>query len=72
MTSTVTAVSEKLHKVELSFTNEGVPLTVSRNVSGSQETALAYVPTLERDTRANYAEMFPLPTYEPAMEDEQE
>ena len=64
MTSKVKTITSSLHEVELNFADEGVTLKVSRNVSGSHNTALAYIPTMERDARANYAELFPLPVYE--------
>jgi len=71
MTSKIKMITSNLHEVELDFADEGVALKVSRNVSGSQETAEAYIPTMERDARANYAERFPLPVYESEMEGEQ-
>lgn len=64
MTSKIKIITSSLHEVELNYADEGVTLKVTRNVSGNHATAEAYIPTLDRDTRANYAELFPLPVYE--------
>ena len=64
MTYTISAI-EGVHEINMSFADEGVSLAVNRRVGGGPERAEAYVPTLERDARDNYRELFPEPVYEP-------
>ena len=50
--------------IEMSFTDEGVNLLVSRKVAGDRSQAEAYVKVLEADARKDNMELFPLPEVE--------
>ena len=54
-------ISEKLTKLTIDFTDEGVFLTGETEVIGNEDTARAYASFFEADLRRNNAELFPVP-----------
>jgi len=64
-------ISEKLTKLTIDFTDEGVFLIGETEVVGNEDTARAYASFFEADLRRNNAELFPIPEIEiPEMEGE--
>ena len=54
-------ISEKLTKLTIDFTDEGVFLIGETEVVGNEDTARAYASFFEQDLRRNNAELFPVP-----------
>ena len=54
-------ISEKLTKLTIDFTDEGVFLIGETEVVGNEDTAIAYAHFFEQDLRRNNAELFPVP-----------
>lgn len=52
-------ISEKLTKLIIDFTDEGVFLTGETEVVGNEDTVRAYASFFEQDLRRNNAELFP-------------
>ena len=64
-------ISEKLTKLTIDFTDEGVFLIGETEVIGNEYAARAYASFFEADLRRNNAELFPVPEIEiPEMEGE--
>ncbi len=61
MISTVTQIGERLYKVSLDYTDEGVELADSRTVSGDYADAVGYVRHFDRDMRTAHTRLFPVP-----------
>ena len=61
MITTTEIIVEKLTKLTIDFTDEGVFLTGETEVVGNEDTARAYVSFFEQDLRRNNAELFPVP-----------
>ena len=57
-------ISEKLTKLTIDFTDEGVSLIGETEVVGNEDTAMAYAHFFETDLRRNNAELFPAPEIE--------
>lgn len=57
-------ISEKLTKLTIDFTDEGVFLIGETEVIGNEDTARAYASFFEADLRRNNAELFPVPEIE--------
>ena len=57
-------ISEKLTKLTIDFTDEGVSLIGETEVVGNEDTAMAYAHFFETDLRRNNAELFPIPEME--------
>ena len=57
-------ISEKLTKLTIDFTDEGVFLIGETEVVGNEDTARAYASFFEADLRRNNAELFPVPEIE--------
>lgn len=52
-------ISEKLTKLTIDFSDEGVSLVGETEVLGDESKALSYAPFFEQDLRRNNAELFP-------------
>ena len=63
MTAAIQEVKDRVYEITLDYADEGVDLQVNRKVGGTEERAAAYVPAFDRDIRANYASLFPIPEY---------
>ena len=64
-------ISEKLTKLTIDFSDEGVSLVGETEVVGDESKALSYAPFFEQDLRRNNAELFPVPEIEiPEMDGE--
>ena len=61
MIITSEVISEKLTKLTIDFTDEGVFLIGETEVVGNESAALAYSYFFEQDLRRNNAELFPVP-----------
>ena len=61
MIITSEVISEKLTKLTIDFTDEGVFLIGETEVVGNESAALAYSHFFEQDLRRNNAELFPVP-----------
>ena len=61
MIITSEVISEKLTKLTIDFTDEGVFLIGETEVVGNEDTACAYASFFEADLRRNNAELFPVP-----------
>ena len=71
MITTTEIIDEKLTKLTIDFSDEGVSLVGETEVVGNTDTALAYASFFEQDLRRNNAELFPVPEIEiPEMEGE--
>ena len=57
-------ISEKLTKLTIDFSDEGVSLVGETEVVGNTDTARAYASFFEADLRRNNAELFPVPEIE--------
>ena len=68
MLTTTEIISEKLAKLIIDFSDEGVSLVGETEVVGDESAALAYAHFFEADLRRNNAELFPQP--EPEMDGE--
>ena len=68
MTYQIIAFDDGTHRIQVSFSDEGVALEGETTVKGSPEDAERYVSVFERDLRTNYAHLFPQP--EPEEEGE--
>ena len=68
MTYQIIAFDNGTHRIQVSFSDEGVALEGETTVKGSPEDAERYVPVFERDLKTNYAHLFPQP--EPEEEGE--
>ena len=68
MTYQIIAFDNGTHRIQVSFSDEGVALEGETTVKGSPEDAERYVSVFERDLRTNYAHLFPQP--EPEEEGE--
>ena len=64
MTYQITDMGNGTHKIQVSFSDEGVALEGETTVKGSPEDAERYVSVFERDLRINYAHLFPQPELE--------
>jgi hypothetical protein len=64
MTHNVVNIEANKWMVSVSFADEGVQQGASNTVIGTEEQAIAYVPTLARDFRENNPDLFPLPLVE--------
>ena len=53
-------------KLEMNFADEGVALECETVVAGAPAEGQEYVPVFERDMRANFRHLFPLPDPEVA------
>ena len=54
-------ISEKLTKLTIDFSDEGVSLVGETEVVGDESAARAYAHFFEQDLRRNNAELFPVP-----------
>ena len=71
MITTTEIIGEKLTKLTIDFSDEGVSLVGETEVVGNTDTALAYASFFEADLRRNNAELFPVPEIEiPEMDGE--
>ena len=61
MITTTEIIGEKLTKLTIDFSDEGVFLTGETEVVGNEDTARAYAHFFEQDLRRNNAELFPVP-----------
>jgi len=61
MTYQIIAFDNGIHRIQVSFSDEGVALQGETTVKGSPEDAERYVLVFERDLRTNYAYLFPQP-----------
>ena len=61
MIATIEIIGEKLTKLTIDFSDEGVFLTGETEVVGNEDTARAYAHFFEQDLRRNNAELFPVP-----------
>ena len=61
MIITSEVIGEKLTKLTIDFTDEGVFLIGETEVVGNEDTARAYASFFEADLRRNNAELFPVP-----------
>ena len=68
MITTTEVISEKLTKLTIDFSDEGVSLVGETDVVGNTDTARAYAHFLEQDLRRNNAELFPVPEMPEASE----
>lgn len=68
MTRTIEKVSDIEYTLTLSYADEQVDLSVTRNVIGDRQSVEAYATTLDRDTRRDHALLFPMPVM-PAHEE---
>ena len=68
MTYQIIAFGNGIHRIQVSFSDEGVALEGETTVKGTVEDAERYVPVFERDLKTNYAHLFPQP--EPEEEGE--
>jgi len=64
MIITSEVISEKLTKLIIDFTDEGIELVGATEVVGNEDTARAYASFFEADLRRNNAELFPVPEIE--------
>ena len=69
MIITSEVISEKLTKLTIDFTDEGVFLTGETEVVGNEDTARAYASFFKQDLRRNNAELFPVPEMPEASEE---
>ena len=71
MITTTEIIGEKLTKLTIDFSDEGVSLVGETEVVGDEGKALAYAPFFEQDLRRNNTELFPVPEIEiPEMDGE--
>ena len=72
MTYQIIAFDNGTHRIQVSFSDEGVALEGETTVKGSPEDAERYVSVFERDLRTNYAHLFPQsePEEEGELDDE--
>ena len=71
MITTTEIISEKLTKLTIDFSDEGVSLVGETEVVGNEDTARGYASFFEQDLRRNNAELFPVPEMpEPEMDGE--
>ena len=71
MITTTEIISEKLTKLTIDFSDEGVELIGVTEIIGDESKALAYAHFFEADLRRNNAELFPVPEMpEPEMDGE--
>ena len=61
MITTTEIIGEKLTKLTIDFSDEGVSLVGETEVVGDEGKALAYAHFFEQDLRRNNAELFPVP-----------
>ena len=61
MITTTEIISEKLTKLIIDFSDEGVNLIGETEAVGDEGKALAYAHFFEQDLRRNNAELFPVP-----------
>ena len=61
MLTTTEIISEKLAKLIIDFSDEGVSLVGETEVVGDESEVLAYAHFFEQDLRRNNAELFPVP-----------
>jgi len=66
MKYTLTELGDGITKIEMDFADEGVVLECETVVAGGSAEGQAYVPVFERDMRANFRHLFPLPEPEAA------
>lgn len=69
MIATTEIISEKLTKLTIDFSDEGVSLVGGTEVVGDEGKALAYAHFFEQDLRRNNAELFPVPEMPEAPEE---
>lgn len=71
MIATTEIISEKLTKLTIDFSDEGVSLVGETEVVGDASKALSYASFFEADLRRNNTELFPVPEMpEPEMDGE--
>ena len=64
MIITSEVISEKLTKLTIDFSDEGIELVGGTEVVGDEDAARAYASFFEADLRRNNAELFPVPEIE--------
>ena len=64
MITTTEIISEKLTKLTIDFSDEGVSLVGETEVVGNEDTARGYASFFEADLRRNNTELFPVPEIE--------
>lgn len=68
MITTTEIISEKLTKLTIDFSDEGVEIIGVTEIIGDEGKALAYAHFFEQDLRRNNAELFPMPEMPEASE----
>lgn len=61
MITTTEIISEKLTKLTIDFSDEGVEIIGVTEIIGDEGKALAYAHFFEQDLRRNNTELFPVP-----------
>ena len=61
MDYTIEQINEKITKLTVDFSDEGIGLQGETNVKGSKEDAEKYVDTFAKDLKQNNIELFPEP-----------
>ena len=61
MIATTEIINEKLTKLTIDFSDEGVSLVGETEVVGNEDTARGYASFFEADLRRNNTELFPVP-----------